>query len=115
MHADTSERGLESLIVSAMIDRGWIAGDPTDYDREYAIDLVQLRAFLLATQREAVHRLDLLELAQPSPTRQQFLARLQGEISKRGVVDVLRNGIKHQAHSLELFYGTPSPGNATVH
>lgn len=43
--------------------------------------------------------------------RQKFLARLQGEISKRGIVDVLRKGIKHNAHDVTLFYGTPSPGN----
>jgi type I site-specific restriction-modification system R (restriction) subunit len=46
------------------------------------------------------------------PTRRKFLARLQGEITKRGTIDVLRHGIKHGAHDLDLFYGTPSPGNA---
>ncbi|NDB76666.1 MAG: type I restriction endonuclease subunit R, partial [Verrucomicrobia bacterium] len=44
-------------------------------------------------------------------TRQKFLARLQGEISRRGSIDVLRNGIKHGALSFDLFYGTPSPEN----
>ena len=46
------------------------------------------------------------------PTRRKFLARLQGEITKRGVIDVLRHGIKHGPHHVDLFYGTPSPGNA---
>ena len=46
------------------------------------------------------------------PPRLKFLARLQGEIAKRGVVDVLRKGIKHGPASVDLFYGTPSPGNA---
>ena len=45
-------------------------------------------------------------------SRQKFLARLQGEIGKRGVIDVLRHGIKHGQHDVDLFYGTPSPGNA---
>jgi len=36
---------------------------------------------------------------------------LQGEITKRGTIDVLRNGIKHGAHHVDLFYGTPTPGN----
>ena len=44
--------------------------------------------------------------------RQKFLARLQGEITRRGVIDVLRHGIKHGALSFDLFYGTPSPENA---
>ncbi len=32
--------------------------------------------------------------------RQKFLARLQGEITRRGVIDVLRKGIKHRATEL---------------
>ena len=36
---------------------------------------------------------------------------MSSEIGKRGVIDVLRNGIKHGALSFDLFYGTPSPGN----
>ena len=49
--------------------------------------------------------------SEDGPTRLKFLARLQGEISKRGTIDVLRNGIKHGPLHLDLFYGTPSPGN----
>lgn len=105
---DMSERGLETLITGDMTRRGWIAGDPHDYEREFAVDLVQLDAFLHATQEEIAAALDL---ANNSPTRRKFLARLQGEISKRGVIDVLRNGMQHNAHAIDLFYGTPSPGN----
>lgn len=108
MKTDTSEKGLEVLIVGAMTDLGWIASDPGDFDREYAVDLEQLTAFLNSTQTDVCEPLDL---ANASPTRQKFLARLQGEISKRGVIDVLRHGIKHGAHHIDLFYGTPTPGN----
>ena len=82
---------------------------PRDYDREHCVDLVQLSTFLRATQPEAAESLGLSE---DSPARRRFLARLQGEISKRGTIDVLRHGIKHGAHDLDLFYGTPSAGNA---
>jgi type I restriction enzyme R subunit len=46
--------------------------------------------------------------------RIKFLARLSGECGgKRGVIDVLRKGIEHHpAGHFDLFYGTPSPGNA---
>jgi type I restriction enzyme R subunit len=108
MKTDTSEKGLESLIVGDMTDAGWILGDPTDYDREYAVDLTQLRAFFSATQPDLIEPFDL---EHSSPTRQKFLARLQGETTKRGVIDILRNGLKHGPHQLDLFYGTPSPGN----
>ncbi len=50
-------------------------------------------------------------MEEDGPTRRKFLARLQGEISKRGTIDVMRDGIKHGAHDLDLFYGTPSAGN----
>ncbi|MDW7732876.1 MAG: type I restriction endonuclease subunit R [Methanolobus sp.] len=125
MTTDTSERGLESLIMDHMTGKvespdigkeatvlygssHWILGHWKDYDREHAVDLVQLTAFMEDTQEELVGALDLQN---DSPARQKFLARLQGEITKRGVIDVLRNGIKHGPHHIELFYGTPTPGN----
>ena len=128
MPTDTSERGLERLICTALTGHpcdpplgptvgepparyggvGWAGGNFHDYDREYCVDLAQLSAFLRATQPEAAESLDLSEA---SPTRRRFLARLQGEITKRGTIDVLRHGIKHEAHNLDLFYGTPSADN----
>ena len=83
-------------------------GDPEDYKREHCVDLAQLSAFLRETQPEVVGPLDL---DQDSPARRRFLSRLQGEIAKRGTIDVLRKGIKHGPHSIDLFYGTPSPEN----
>ena len=128
MTTDTSERGLERLICTALAGHpceppasdtvaepaagyggvGWSGGNPHDYDREYCVDVVQLRAFLRGTQREAA---DILALDEDGPTRRRFLARLQGEVSRRGTIDVLRNGVRHGPHHLHLFYGTPSAGN----
>jgi type I site-specific restriction-modification system R (restriction) subunit len=107
--SDTSEKGLESLIGAALTSGpGYVEGDPADYDRDHAVDLAKLLAFLQATQPEVVAQ---LVLDADGPKRQQFLARLQGETAKRGVVDVLRNGIKHGPAQVDPFYGTPSPGN----
>ncbi len=128
MKTDTTERGLERLICTALTGHpcdppqpddvhytilthggtGWIGGDPNDYDREYCVDLVQLSAFLRETQPEGA---EALALDEDGPTRRKFLARLQGEVTKRGTIDVLRHGLKHGAHDLDLFYGTPSAGN----
>ena len=87
---------------------GWSCASFHDYDREFCVDRVQLAAFLHVTQPDAAAALALHE---DGPTRRKFLARLQGEISKRGVIDVLRHGVRHGAHDLDLFYGTPSAGN----
>ena len=51
------------------------------------------------------------DLGKDSPTRRQFLARLQGQISKRGTIDVIRRGVKHGPHDIDVFYGTPSAEN----
>ena len=70
--------------------------------------MIQLRAFLHATQPDSARA---LRLGEDGPTGRKFLARLQGEINKRGTIDVLRNGIKHGPHDVDLFYGTPSAEN----
>ena len=125
---DTTERGLERLICTALAGHacdprkegkvaealpsyggvGWNGGRPDDYDREFCVDRVQLATFLHATQPEAA---EALALDEDGPTRRKFLARIQGEISKRGTIDVLRHGIRHGVHDLNLFYGAPSAGN----
>ena len=127
MTTDTSEKGLERLICAALTGAacdppqggaiaerpsaygaGWICGDPQDYDREFCVDLAQLSAFLHETQPDAAKSLDL---GQDSPTRRRFLARLQGEVTRRGTIEALRKGVKHGPHQIDLMYGTPSPGN----
>lgn len=106
---DTSEKGLESIIVASLVENaGYVQGDPQDYDREHAVDLAKLLQFLAATQPDTYEALGIDE---EGPKRTQFLHRLQGEIAKRGVVDVLRGGIKHGPAHVDLFYGTPTPGN----
>ena len=128
MSTDTSETGLERLICTALAGDpcdpstektvrepgagyggvGWSAGNQHDYNREYCVDHVQLEAFLRTTQPDVA---ELLPLSEDGPARRKFLARLQGEITKRGTIDVLRHGIKHRSLDLDLFYGTPSDGN----
>ena len=125
MPTDTTERGLEDLIVAAMTasteraegvasahglygSGGWILGDWRDYEREYAVDLRQLTEFLQASQPDVA---EATQLGEDGPARRKFLARLQGEITRRGVVDVLRKGIQHGAHTITLFRASPTPGN----
>lgn len=127
---DTSEKGLESLIVEALVGTmpedqppgdglaeapalwggvGYVPGRPEDFDRDHAVDLVKFRDFVRKTQPDAF---DALDLAHDTPKRIQFLHRLQGEIARRGVIDVLRHGVKHGPVHIDVFYGTPTPGNA---
>jgi type I restriction enzyme R subunit len=76
--SDTSEVA-ENIVAYGGV--GWFPGNPTDYNREYCVDLFQLSLFLKSTQPKIAEALDL---DNDSPTRRNFLARLQGEISRRG-------------------------------
>lgn len=132
MPTDTSELGLERLIVrylagisehppvpantvqqpqAVYAPGGYVLGRASDYNRDVALDVVQLLAFLQATQPKVV---DTLELAADGIKRTQFLHRLQGEITKRGVVDVLRKGVSHGPEHVDLYKLLPTPGNAAA-
>ena len=91
---------------------GWLAGNPKDYDRTYALDVPQLFQFLQTTQPEAFKKIGMVDYKDAKDiARLKFLARLSSEIGKRGVIDVLRKGLEHGALHFDLFFGTPSPGN----
>ncbi|MBZ5553988.1 MAG: type I restriction endonuclease subunit R [Acidobacteriia bacterium] len=131
-YTDTSEAGLETLIVEHLTGRapldapasgrivgaqeltesragaGYELGDSKDFDRDHAVDLAKLLGFLEATQPKIIEQ---YALSTDGPKRQQFLSRLQGEMERRGVVDLLRHGFRHRPAQIDLFYGTPSPGN----
>ncbi len=133
MTTDTSEKGLETLIMRQMTGTdglavtpnrvaerpppyggtGYTAGSARDYDRAYALDVPQLFAFLRATQPDVFKNLTLADASDTKDiNRLKFLARLSAEIGKRGVINVLRKGLEHGPVHFDLFYGTPSPGNA---
>ena len=110
MPTNTKESGFEALIVNWLVEHnGYEEGSNADYNKEYAIDETRLFRFLQDTQPEQLEKLGIRKSHQKYA---QFLNRLQGEISKRGIVDVLRNGIKVYPADLIMFYLTPSEGNA---
>lgn len=133
MITDTTEKGLETLIMrqltgghglavppSTLSDVappfggiGYIASSAQDFDRAHALDANQLFSFLLATQPDALKRLGIANLNDSKDlNRIKFLGRVSSEIGKRGIVDVLRTGIEHHpAGTFTLYFPTPSPGN----
>lgn len=123
---DTSEKGLESLIVRYLTGRapaqetpdnavqtgaphyalgGYALGHAADYNRDLAMDVPKLLAFLQATQPKPF---EALGLGEEGTKRTQFMHRLQGEISKRGVVDVLRKGVSHGPAHVDLYKVLPT-------
>ena len=106
---NTKESGLEALIVKWLVEQnGYEEGTNADYNKEYAIDEPRLFRFLQDTQPSQMGKLGVFQSEQK---RRQFLNRLQGELVKRGIVDVLRNGIKVYPVDLIMFYLTPTENN----
>jgi type I restriction enzyme R subunit len=106
MPTDIKEKGLETLIVQWLTaQNGFEEGANEDYNREYAIDEARLFRFLEATQPKSMEQLGV---RQSDLKRTQFLSRLQGEIAKRGIVDILRGGVKIYPASLVMFCMTPN-------
>ena len=107
---DTSEGGLETLIVRHLVEANdYEQGANSDYNREYAIDETRLWRFLGETQPEEMAKLGVFESEEK---KRQFLNRLNGEIVKRGVIDVLRKGVKVYPANLVMFYMLPRAKNA---
>lgn len=106
---NTKESGLESLIVKWLVEQnGYEQGTNADYNRDYAIDETRLFRFLQDTQSDSLAKLGVFK---SEMKKKQFLNRLQGEIAKRGIIDVLRNGVKVYPASLIMFYLTPTENN----
>ena len=112
MPTNIKESGLETLIVDWLVNQnGYEQGSNADYNRDYAIDETRLFRFLQVTQGDAMDKLGVFKSEQK---KQQFLNRLQGELAKRGIIDVLRKGIKVYPVDLVMFYLTPTAKNETA-
>ena len=128
---DTSERGLERLICTALtghpcdpnqpptlVERpssygaGWLGGFPQAYDREYCLDLAQLSVFLHQTQPESAKALGLTPDQTRTPPRAQIPRPLASSHHQARHDQTVTQRRQARAAQIDLFYGTPSPGNA---
>ncbi|MET7965445.1 type I restriction endonuclease subunit R [Micromonospora sp. NPDC005305] len=108
-----NEGSLEAVIVKQMVGVGWTQGVASDFNASYALDVRHLALFLQETQPAIATAVGLGDdWAAESPARTNFLAKLQGEITKNGVVHVLRHGFGHGAvPHIDFYYPIPTPGN----
>jgi len=108
MAINTREEGFETLIVKHLTDvNGYEEGKNNDYNKDYAVDETRLFRFLESTQKEKLEKLGL----DVEANKIKFLNRLQGEITKNGVISILRNGFKVYPVTLDMYYMTPSENN----
>lgn len=95
--------------IGSVIDDAMRAIEDENKTLKNAIDETRLFRFLYDTQPDEMGKLGTDKSEQK---KRQFLNRLQGELAKRGIVDVLRNGIKVYPADLIMFYLTPTENNA---
>lgn len=109
MLTNLQEISLESKIAQSLVnENGYIKGNPSDYNVEYAVDEEILFEFLDSTQHLALEKYGVYN---DPKKRALLLTKLRDAIAKRGIVDVLRNGLKIYPIELTLFYQSPTPGN----
>lgn len=112
MPTNTKESGLERLIVEYLVNQnGYEQGTNNDYNKDYAIDETRLFRFLQDTQSEKLEKLGVFK---SDMDKIKFLNRLQGEITKKGIIKILRTGLKIYPVTLDLFYLSPSQENVTA-
>ena len=109
---DTSETGLEKFIVDWLRDKnGYEQATLHDYNKDFALVDTWVERFIVATQPDKVEQ--SMCFASPSE-RMKFFTRLANEITKRGVVDVLRKGYKFNGSTFDLYYPLPSDLNPSA-
>ncbi len=131
MTPDISERSFEKAIEEVLISEpkvvpetepgvdayrepygDWMPGGyrkrrPDDYDRSLCLIPGDVIAFIYATQPKEWAK---LEQHHGAEVRDKFMKRLSREIEKRGVLDVLRNGVKDSGCKFRLAFFHPASG-----
>lgn len=108
MAINTTERTFEQEIEWCLLnENGYTKGNTTSYDRVLAMDTAAVIAFVKDTQPK--------EWSQICKNRSEdngagFLSRLKDELSKRGMIDVLRHGIVDLGVTVRLCYFKPGSG-----
>ena len=112
MATDTSEKNLETILVSYLRDsNGYEEGCSEDYCKDYALDRQRVKRFLLSTQKKKVENTACFmnELAE-----RKFFTELNKQLATRGVTDVLRKGFRYISELFDMYYPLPSELNPTA-
>ena len=100
------EQAFEVRVEDELLRRGWARGQRT-YSQELALDTGELFKFVGATQARAWAKLIQLYGGDPNTAQKQFALRVAAEIDARGVLDVLRQGVKDRGVPIALAYFRP--------
>ena len=114
MATNTKEIGLEDLIVNYLHDaNGYQVEAFSDdfYSRKYALCPQWVETFLRRTQEQKVQETGCFR---QDTERAKFFTRLCDEITKHGIIHVLRKGFRYNTQLFDLYYPLPTEGNNTA-
>jgi len=101
------EQDFEEHIEEHLVASGYSSLALTTYDKTLCLIPAQLIEFIQETQAETLEK---LELQYGSETETKLIKRVSTEIENRGVIDVLRNGVKDRGCDFHLVYFQPRSG-----
>lgn len=102
---NTKENGFEDLIENELLAlHGYKARTTSSFDKKLAMDTEMVLEFVTSSQPEAWEK--LVEQYGEAVT-ERFLARLDGEITERGLLDVLRKGVRDRGVTVRLAFWQP--------
>jgi type I restriction enzyme R subunit len=101
------ESTLEKVFRDSLVLGDWIKGDKSNYSRLLGLDVEELQLFIRATQPDAWKKL-ISYHGDETQAWSKFTKRLSSELNERGVVDVLRKGVKDTGVKIELAYFAPA-------
>lgn len=108
MSTNTKEIGFEAFIESFLTgEAGYVPRSPRLYDKELCLDPETALSFLSSSQAK-----EWTKYASQfgEGAGEKFLKRLSSEIRERGLLDVLRNGVKDNGHSFAMAHFKPNTG-----
>lgn len=105
MSFDYKERRFEEDIEFYLIEQaGYSKGNQLTYDKEKALDLTKLIAFIKATQAKEWQR---YESNYKERAERQLYKRFNDQVNSHGLLHVLRNGITDRGVKLKFVYFRP--------
>ena len=102
-----SETKFEDHIEERLNRSGYRSLSPADYDKYGCLIPEELLRFIRDSQPEEYRKLEYQHRGQ---TPEKLLYRIGAQIERRGVLDVLRKGVKDHGCNFNLTYFRPSSG-----
>ena len=107
-----TEENFEEHIEKHLIHSGYSSADTISYDKSLCLMPTEILQFIRDTQSNTYQKLER-QYGQDTPKK--LLDRISNQIEKRGVLDVLRNGVKDRGCNFKLTYFLPSSGLNPTH